>query len=124
MGEMRMSTYVDASMIPRRYAVDQSVSHQRRATIPHCSFDRTLALQVLLEALEANISRCGEQQEPQVLLRVSTELLFLAEGHQDRRHVRPYDADGDKEEPQDGHASLEMDRQIGGLLPARECLGT
>ena len=63
---------------------------------------RTLTLQIFLEAFKANISRCGEQQHSQVLLCVSTELLFLTEGHQDRRHVRPYYANGDEEEPQQG----------------------
>jgi hypothetical protein len=70
----------------------------------------SLTLQVFFEAFKANISRCSEQQQPQILLCVSTELFFLAEGHQDRRHVRPCYANGDEEEPQDGYASLKMDR--------------
>ena len=74
----------------------------------HFLFDRTLTLQVFLEAFKTNITWCGEQQHPQILLRVSTELLFLAKGHQDRRHVRPYYANRDEEEPQHGYASLKM----------------
>ena len=120
MGDISMSTYVDASMIPLHFA-SVFFSSRRNSKV---NSPRTLTLQVFLQAFKADVSWRGEQQYTQILLRITTELFFLTERHQHRRHVRPHDAYGHKEQPQHRHAALEMHRQVGGVFPAGERLGT
>ena len=43
--------------------------------------EHTLTLQVLLESFEADVTRRGEEQHPQVLLCTLAELLILTKGH-------------------------------------------
>ena len=71
---------------------------------------RTLTLEILLEALEAYIAGSAEDENAKYGLDVGAETSFLTEKEQRRFDERPQNGHGDKEEPEEENAALEMDR--------------
>lgn len=76
---------------------------------------RTLALEVLLDALEADVAWCAYNQDAQEALHVIAEPLFLAKSEQDGLDECPQESDRDEEQPQQDEAALEVDRHRAAL---------
>ena len=93
---MTRSTSVDACIIPS----ETWLARARREERGH-----TLALQILLDAFEANIRGCAEYKDTQKGLDVIAETLLLSEDEQDGGDEEPEDEDGEQEEPQEDEAA-------------------
>ena len=71
---------------------------------------RTLTLQILLQALEADVAWCADDQDPQEGLYVTAEAFFLAKKKKNGFDERPQERDGDEQDPEKDDAALQVDR--------------
>ena len=70
---------------------------------------RTLTLQVLLQALEADVARSADDQDAQDRLYVTAESFFLAKSEKDGFYESPEQCNGNEQQPKEGNAALEVD---------------
>ena len=84
---------------------------------------RTLALQVLLEALEADVAGSAQNEDAQEGLDVGAKTRFLTKEQQRGFYESPQYGNGDKEEPEEDNTALEVDRD-GEPVAARKGLRT
>lgn len=84
---------------------------------------RTLTLQVLFDALKANVGRCADNQDAQEGLNVMAQLTFLTQAEQYGLYECPEKCHRYEEDPEADEAALKV-KAHGRAIASSKSLGT